>query len=68
MIPKRQSESVARVETPAAAPLDQAPRHLHPIDNDRKGAKFAALDHDVARVLGPQRGAPYSTDSSRRPG
>ena len=57
MIPKRQSESVARVETPAAAPLDQAPRHLHPIDNDRKGAKFAALDHDVARVLGPERGA-----------
>ena len=57
MIPKRQSESVARVETPALAPVDQAPRHLHPIDSDRKGAKFAALDHDVARVLGPQRGA-----------
>jgi hypothetical protein len=31
-------------------------RHLRPID-ERKGAKFAALDHNVARVLGPERGA-----------
>jgi hypothetical protein len=32
-------------------------RHLRPVEAERKGAKFAALDHDVARVLGPQRGA-----------
>jgi hypothetical protein len=31
-------------------------RHLRPIE-ERKGAKFAALDHNVARVLGPERGA-----------
>jgi hypothetical protein len=31
-------------------------RHLRPID-EHKGAKFAALDHNVARVLGPERGA-----------
>jgi hypothetical protein len=31
-------------------------RHLRPID-ERKGAKFAALDHNVAHVLGPERGA-----------
>jgi hypothetical protein len=37
---------------------DDAPnRHLRPVEEERKGAKFAALDHDVARVLGPQRGA-----------
>jgi len=32
-------------------------RHLRPVEQERRGAKFAALDHDVARVLGPQRGA-----------
>ena len=36
---------------------DTPPRHLRPVEQERKGAKFAALDHDVARVLGPQRGA-----------
>ncbi len=39
-------------------PVDDArSRHLRPVEQERKGAKFAALDHDVARVLGPQRGA-----------
>jgi len=36
---------------------DGRSRHLRPAEQERKGAKFAALDHDVARVLGPQRGA-----------
>ena len=36
---------------------DERSRHLRPVEQERKGAKFAALDHDVARVLGPQRGA-----------
>jgi len=39
-------------------PVDDARgRHLRPVEQERRGAKFAALDHDVARVLGPQRGA-----------
>lgn len=46
----------------ALASVEQAPnevraRHLRPVEEERRGAKFAALDHDVARVLGPQRGA-----------
>jgi hypothetical protein len=36
---------------------DAQNRHLRPVEEERKGAKFAALDHDVARVLGPHRGA-----------
>jgi len=39
------------------APLDHdAVRHLRPVEQERKSVKFAALDHEVARVLGPQRG------------
>lgn len=55
MIPNRQADELA----PAAALTtgDQSLRHLRPLENERKGAKFAALDYDVARVLGPQRGA-----------
>lgn len=30
--------------------------HLRPVEQERKNVKFAALDHEVARVLGPQRG------------
>jgi hypothetical protein len=33
------------------------PRHLRPVEQERRGAKFAAVDHDVARVLGPHRAA-----------
>lgn len=39
------------------APLDHdAVRHLRPVELERKSIKFAALDHEVARVLGRQRG------------
>ncbi len=38
-------------------PDEAQTRHLHPVEEERKGAKFAALDHAVARVLGPHRGA-----------
>jgi len=51
----------ARVKRSALASVElvdeERSRHLRPVEQERKGAKFAALDHDVARVLGPQRGA-----------
>jgi hypothetical protein len=53
------AEALQRVGNALASVPDDAlaqNRHLRPID-ERKGAKFAALDHNVARVLGPERGA-----------
>jgi hypothetical protein len=40
----------------ASDEASQPERYLRPID-ERKGAKFAALDRNVAHVLGPERGA-----------
>jgi hypothetical protein len=49
---------VKRSALASVEPVDDArSRHLRPVEQERRGAKFAALDHDVARVLGPQRGA-----------
>jgi hypothetical protein len=49
---------VKRSALASVEPVDEErSRHLRPVEQERKGAKFAALDHDVARVLGPQRGA-----------
>jgi len=43
----------ARSLRPDAASEEQ---RLRAVDAPRRGARFAAVDHDVARVLGPQRG------------
>lgn len=48
-------KSSALASVPSAE--ETAGPRLRPVEEVRRGAKFAALDHDVARVLGPHRGA-----------
>ena len=47
------AEATAR----AAVPGDERADHLRSVDTPVRRAKFAALDHEVARVLGPHRPA-----------
>jgi hypothetical protein len=49
---------VSDVLAAATGSASEQARHLRPVERiERRGPKFAAYRHDVARVLGPHRGA-----------